>query len=388
MKALVLTTATHDVSIQDLARPVPGPGEVLIRVHVVALNPIDGLFVAHPIATQKERVIGTDFAGVVVESSAELAGSPDPRTKAGARIAGFLQGACSSNDRPGAFAEYITAPYDLLWAVPEGLSLEAASSISMCGLTAAQGVFSRLGLPSPFSSTSGFPEFQDREAGDAINILVYGSSTSLGLYVAQLVNLASLTSGRKIRLIGAASAANHKLLREAPYSYDVLVDYRDSDRVGQVRKATGGSGVDYAVDCISEGTVEKVHGTIAPHGKFAVFRGPAGGRYDPSKMSVKPIYGAVWTGLGVEIGYNGAILPADPEAREFAAKFFNFLGSEGSKIKLQPNPIRIMPGGLERIPSDGLELLGGGALTSRKSASGSAEHMRPISAEKLVYVIS
>lgn len=92
MKALVLTTSTRNASVEDVPHPIPKPGEVLIRVKAIALNPVDQIYVSTPIATQEKRVIGTDFAGAVVEASPELGGSSDPRTKPGTRIAGFLQG--------------------------------------------------------------------------------------------------------------------------------------------------------------------------------------------------------------------------------------------------------------------------------------------------------
>lgn len=97
MKALVLHPPSHNVSLRDLPLPEPSVGEVLVKVHAVALNPIDSLYVFKPIATQEQRVIGTDFAGVVVEASAEIAGSSDARTTPGARVAGFLQGGMSAN---------------------------------------------------------------------------------------------------------------------------------------------------------------------------------------------------------------------------------------------------------------------------------------------------
>lgn len=216
------------------------------------------------------------------------------------------------NDRPGAFAEYVAIDYDLVWAVPEQLSLEQAASISMCGLTAAQGIFGRFGMPCPFGISVGSGDaFKSRNPTDGpVNYLVYGSSTSLGLYMAQLIRLVEQTSGQRIRLIGAASSSKHDLLKQKPYSYDVLVDYRDEDWPEKVRAATDGRGVDFAMDCISEGsTVEKVDSTFGPaKGKFAVIRAPRGGKYDPSRMRVKPMYGAVWEGLGVEIGYNGNLL--------------------------------------------------------------------------------
>lgn len=84
----------------------------------------------------------------------------------------------------------------------------------------------------------------------------------------------------------------------------------------------------------------------------------------------------------------GVFFPAKPEAREFAAKFFRFLdsGAKSNEVKLHPNPIRKMPGGLERIVPDGFALLSG-LVVDRKALSRSEEYMRPISAEKLVYTI-
>jgi NADPH:quinone reductase-like Zn-dependent oxidoreductase len=205
--------------------------------------------------------------------------------------------ASSVNDRPGAFAEYVTAPYDLLWVAPDTISLQAASTVSMCSLTAAQALFDRLKLPSPFSIGT-------VPTGDTINLLIYGSSTSLGQFAAQLVHFAAQTSGRKFRLIGTASASNHSFLSQAPYNYDVLIDYHDSNWPNKVRAATDAVGVHFALDTISEfDTVEKVHGTLAHNGQFHIFRSPGGGQFDLSGLKIQPIYDTVWEGLGVEVDY-------------------------------------------------------------------------------------
>ncbi len=66
MKALVLTTADCAAAVRDIAVPAPRPNELLVKVHAVALNPVDALYVAKPIAGQPERVVGSDFAGEVV----------------------------------------------------------------------------------------------------------------------------------------------------------------------------------------------------------------------------------------------------------------------------------------------------------------------------------
>jgi NADPH:quinone reductase-like Zn-dependent oxidoreductase len=106
-----------------------------------------------------------------------------------------------------------------------------------------------------------------------------------------------------------ASASKHALWKKHPYSYDTLIDYRDADWPGQVKKATGSSGgVEFAIDavCVSP-TVEQVESTLTPNGRFAVYRSPAIGNLDMEKLKNKPLIGAVWEGLGVEIGYQGKV---------------------------------------------------------------------------------
>lgn len=195
-------------------------------------------------------------------------------------------------------------PYDLLWEIPNGMDFEGASTISMCGLTAAQALFPRFGLPSPFSPGS-LPN------NDPVNVLIYGSSTSLGQFGAQLVHWASKASGRRFRLIGTASSAKHEMLRDAPYSYDLLVDYRDGDWHEKVRAATGGTGVHVALDTISErDSVEKVYATLHPQGKYHVFRSQGAGQFDTSEYDIQPVYGTVWEGLGHEVDYGEGMKPA------------------------------------------------------------------------------
>lgn len=93
MKALVLTTAEKTASVKDLPIPIPQANEILVKVHAVALNPTDAVYVANPLAAQPERIVGHDFAGEVVEVPEAIQGSSsDPRLKKGARVSGFMQG--------------------------------------------------------------------------------------------------------------------------------------------------------------------------------------------------------------------------------------------------------------------------------------------------------
>lgn len=85
-------------------------------------------------------------------------------------------------------------------------------------------------------------------------------------------------------------------------------------------------------------------------------------------------------------------LPASSSWREFTVQFFKFLSGghpqDSTTFPIPANPIRQMPGGLERVTPDAFTLLGSGKVGDRASTYESQEWMKPISAEKLVYRIS
>ncbi|KAK3395057.1 hypothetical protein B0H63DRAFT_518127 [Podospora didyma] len=81
-------------SLQQTLKPQSGPGELLIRVHSITLNPVEALYVFNQIGSTG-RAVGSEFAGTVVESKSS-------NIKPGQRVAGLVQGANSVNDRPGA----------------------------------------------------------------------------------------------------------------------------------------------------------------------------------------------------------------------------------------------------------------------------------------------
>lgn len=428
MKALTLDAENRTATVQDVPIPSPGPNELLIAVKAIALNPVDALYTSQPLGGTG-RVVGSDFAGLVVArgpttpaspprspSDTQNGDSPPPRfgspirlrrssttplsrvINRGDRVAGFLQGACSANERPGAFAEYVVCPADLVWRVPGRVPYEEAAAVNLCGLTAAQGLFFRLGLEAPFrwedesdegvlrrvrsegSDGSGGSGGQDRRR--ALSFFVSGASTSVGLYVAQLVHRSAEHTGRRIRLIGAANPRNWPMLKEEPYAYDHLVDYSDRNWPEQVRRASSG-GVHYAYDAISEGsTVREVSSTLREGGKLAVVRSKEAGAWETEGVTTEPIYGAVWEGLGEDVEYHKLVVRTSPAKRSFATAFYKWLSDGGD---LKPNPVRVMPGGLENVVPDGFTVLGTG-VTSR--SHGRTEHyMRPISGEKLVYKV-
>lgn len=381
MKALLLDVPLKTAHVTDIPTPTPSHNELLLRTSHIALNPVDALYTFRPLAppSSPARTIGSDFSATVLSG-------PLPR---GTLVAGFLQGAASSNPLTGAFAEDITTEPDLVWRVPKGISPAQAAGVSLCGLTAAQMVFWRLGMPAPFGYVPRGGGGVVRAAG-AWNgkgegtIFVYGASTSVGMYAAQLVRKGFEAAGVRVRLIGAASKGRWGMLRGGVYGYEELVDYREEGWVGKVRGFTGGRGVDFALDCVSEGaTVRMVCETVREGAKVAIVRSREAGAWSTEGVPLeKVVYGAVWEGLGKEVGYTGFVVPASAEARAFAVAFYKWL-SEGRN--LEPSPVRMMPGGLERVVEDGLALLGPGKMEDRGSRT--EEWMRPVQAEKLVYQI-
>ncbi|OAL42983.1 GroES-like protein [Pyrenochaeta sp. DS3sAY3a] len=307
MEALVLKPYNGGaVAVEVVPLPQPGRRQIVVRVQAVALNPVDVMNVDRPMAAQELRTIGSDFAGVVARIGSDLADASDPRAKVGARVAGFVQGANSVNERPGAFAEYLITDYDLTWLISASLPIESAASVTLCALTAAQGLFYRLRFPCPFFTSRSEEKTQK---ADPTNVLINGAAGQVAHFAAQLVHLAARGLSEKINLIGVASTSKHTTLRQPPYSYNILVDYQDKDWTNEVKRATGGQGVHYGIDAASVGSsVASVEATLSAGGKFAAFRSPQAGGFDVSGLDVKPVIGVVWEGLGADIEYHGKLL--------------------------------------------------------------------------------
>lgn len=211
MKAPVLDAEARAALLQDVAKPSPGPLEILVEVKAISLNPIDPLYVARPLGSSG-MIVNSDFAGIVSATGQEVSSSGG--LPLGTLVAGFLQGACSVNPRPGAFAKYLVVPWDLVWTVPDAVSLEIAAGVSLVALTAAQSIWYRLGMPGPLASgqhETGTPNYRSPWSGcrvvDTVDVLVYGASTSVGLYAAQMARLSTQASGKSVKLYGAASKA-------------------------------------------------------------------------------------------------------------------------------------------------------------------------------------
>lgn len=171
-------------------------------------------------------------------------------------------------------------------------------------MTAAQALYDRLRLPAPFP----FPESKYKPSKDNAKptLLVYSASTSLGLFTLELARLLRTPYGEPYSIIVTASPKHHEKMKAL--GADAVYDYNDSTWADRV-KAEWPEGIDYAVDCISEGPTTGIISQLFnrrpdAEKRIAVIRSVAWDK-DSVRNDVTPLYGAVWEGLGHDIVYNG-----------------------------------------------------------------------------------
>ncbi|EOD65080.1 NADP-dependent oxidoreductase [Amycolatopsis vancoresmycina] len=177
---------------EDVEQPVPGAGQVRLRVAATSFNSVDGNirggFMRGPIPVELPHTPGIDVAGTV-DAVGEGAG-----LAVGDEVIGFLP-----MDKPGAAAEYVIAPAEALTPAPESVPLPDAAALPLVGLTAYQALFDHAGL----------------QAGQ--RVLVNGAGGAVGGYAVQLAHhagahviaTASPRSGDAVKAAGADEVVDH-----------------------------------------------------------------------------------------------------------------------------------------------------------------------------------
>jgi NADPH:quinone reductase-like Zn-dependent oxidoreductase len=219
MRAVVIhRTGDPDVlQLEDLPRPEPADGELLIRVRAASVNPAD----SHARRSTQElpRILGYDMSG-----SVELS-----------RAAGFSEGDdVFGLPAGGAYAEYATAEPAGIAKKPAGLSHEQAAALPVAGLTAWQAVFDRGAL----------------ERGQTA--LIAGAAGGVGHLAVQFAKRAGA------RVIGTGSSRNRDFV--LGLGADEYVDYTRQD----VREAV--SGVDVALDTVGGETTASLLAVVREGG--------------------------------------------------------------------------------------------------------------------------
>lgn len=339
MKSLI-TQETKTVAVEEIPVPEIDEDEVLIKNVAIALNPTDWKHV--DFTTNVGTIPGCDFSGTVVQI-----GKSVTNFAVGDHVAGFTQGGMYK-DR-GAFAEYVKTPADLVWKVPEGtLTHEEAATFGCAYWTAVQALFNptRLGLTEP-----------PNRAATSEWILIYGGSTSVGLFAVQLAHLAGY------KVISTASVKNHQLVKSL--GADAVIDYKNPDVVDQIKQITGNS-IHIGFDTVStEPSQELAIKTFGPgSGKLLIILGPSKTAQE-LRSDVKIQSTLIYTALGRAFQYRQSRYEVQPEDRAHMAAFLKKTPELVRTGAIKPNPVKLWPGGLETV-KDGLQYLREGKNSGEK----------------------
>ena len=187
------------LEISRIGKPVPGEGEILVRVVAAGVNPLDWHYMrgspyvmrlGSGLGAPADTRLGVDFAGVV-----ESVGTGVQRFKPGDQVFG---------GRNGAFADYVLITESSAVAQkPDNISFEQAAAVGIAGVTALQAL-------------------QDKgQLAAGQKVLINGASGGVGTFALQMAD----AMGAEVT--GVSSARNHELVRDL--GADHVIDYKTQD---------------------------------------------------------------------------------------------------------------------------------------------------------------
>lgn len=220
---------------REIASPVPGPGEALVRHAVVGLNFLDvyhrsGLY---PWAVPRDLIPGSEAAGVVAA--------------VGPGVVDLAPGDRVAYTHPlGAYASARVIAADRLVRLPDGIGEEQAASLMLKGLTA------------HYLIHSTFP------VAAGMNVLVQAAAGGVGLILGEWLAAKGVTA------IGTAGGPEKVALAKA-HGYAEVIDYRAGDFAPRVRELTGGEGVHAVYDSVGRDTWRGSLDCLRARGAFVNF---------------------------------------------------------------------------------------------------------------------
>jgi len=194
MKAIIYekNNPSGVLSLREVAKPIPGEGEVLVKVVNASVNAGDYRSMSMG-SIPKSRIFGADVAGMV-----EAVGSQVRQLKVGDAVCADLSGVGS-----GGFAEYVAAPEAVFARKPASVPFDQAAALPMAAVTALQAL---------------------RDKGEihpGEKVLIYGAGGGVGTFAVQLAK----TFGAEVTAV--CSAGNAEGLRAL--GADCVIDYASED---------------------------------------------------------------------------------------------------------------------------------------------------------------
>ena len=246
MRAMVLPRfgGPDVLELQQIDRPEPAPGEVLVRVIASGTNPVDAKLRqnANWAGLTPPFVLGYDAAGIV-----EAVGQGTVGFKPGDEV--FYSPEISGNPL-GSYAEYNRVPASIIAPKPRNLSFEEAAAVPLAGGTAWEAIIRRLQI----------------RPGETV--LIHGGAGGVGSFAVQLAKAAGA------RVLASASTSNQEAMKQL--GADVTIDYTREDPFEVARSHTGGKGVDAVFDTVGGEMIAKSIPVTRPFGRLACILTPGG----------------------------------------------------------------------------------------------------------------
>ena len=243
------------LEIVETPRPVPGPGEVLVRVHAAGVNFFETLMRRDRYAVTPElpMIPGVEVAGVVDEAG-EDADFPALGARVAVPLFAFGRGS-------GGYADYVAVDAKALVPLPDALAFEDAAALLVQGLTALHLLRSA------------------EVAGKTV--LIGAAAGGVGSLLVQLARRAGAG------LVVAAAGSPAKLDLARSLGADIAVDYTEDDWPRRVREATDGRGVDLAFELVGGALTKPCVEALALGGEL-VFG--ALGRFDLAPSDLETMF--------------------------------------------------------------------------------------------------
>ncbi len=245
MKAIVYRCygGVEVLKLEQIAKPLPEDGRVLVKVHAASVNPLDWHYmqgkpyVMRPmsgVGKPNSNLMGADFAGTI-----EAVGKNVTRFKIGDEVFG---------DRDGAFGEYVSVRENGAMALkPDNVTMEQAAAVPIAGLTALQALRDKGKV----------------QAGQ--KVLINGASGGVGTFAVQIAK----TYGAEVT--GVCSTRNVEMVKSI--GADHVIDYTKEDFT------QGSARYDLIVDNVGNHTLSELRHVLTPHGALVSVGGPSDNRW-------------------------------------------------------------------------------------------------------------
>jgi NADPH2:quinone reductase len=218
----------------DVPDPKPGPGQVLVRVQAIGVNPVDTYIRAGWYGPREfPYTPGSDAGGVV-----EAVGDGVTKFRAGDRV-------YTASTISGAYAERALCDAKRAFPLPDKLTFQQGAAIGI-----------------PYGTAYYAIHFRGR-VKPAETVLVHGASGGVGTAAVQLVRLVGAT------VIGTGGTDQGRQLVREQGAHHVL-DHRAGDYLEQLKQLTGGRGVDVILEMLANVNLGKDLNVLAKHGRVVV----------------------------------------------------------------------------------------------------------------------